>query len=321
MSKQRRGWIRVAWFQKRKRSANLLRVIDSPTPSTAPILDGDENAATPVEEANLGKLARLQPFSPVAISLLRLFDRDDADMNEIVRLVQSDAAIAAETLAYVNSPLFALRESITDLHHAIAVLGADRVKNLATTLAMRAMLKSAPKTGVVRRLWQHSIATAVIASELAPIYGVKPDLANTAGLLHDLGRMALLAQYGEDYAHLVLRLHDSVEAVLQAERDLCELDHCDAGAYLGQVWKLPKVFQEVASGHHEAEGATGILGAIHTACAMADDMTFSAVSHRGVLTLKERVAKSVPEALRKQVEVRLAGAEQRIRDKVGLLDF
>jgi HD-like signal output (HDOD) protein len=109
--------------------------------------------------------------------------------------------------------------------------------------------------------------------------------------------------------------------VLQAERDLCALDHCDVGAYLGTAWKLPDVFREVASKHHQATEQTGIVGLIHLACAMADDITFAAISHRGLLTLEERVDACVPKPLRQQVNAQWTGAEDRIRKKVNLLDF
>jgi len=313
----------LSWFDKRetrrKTIQSTLHKADEP-PQIPAILDGDEEKTTAVEDRMLGKLARLQPFSPVAIRLLRLFDRDDADINQIVKLVQSDAALAAEILAYANSPLIAVRGVVVDLHHAIAVLGANHTKNVATTLAMRSMLKKAPKPGVVRRLWQHSIATAVIAAELAPTYGVNADLANTAGVLHDVGRVGLLAQ-NTDYAQFIMSVYEDVPAILQAERDLCALDHCDVGMYLSHAWKLPDVFRDVASQHHRAEGQTDIVGLIHLSCSLADDLTFSAIAHRAGLPLEDRLARSVPEALRDGVRNCWAGAEDRIRQRVNALDF
>ena len=191
-------------------------------------------------------------------------------MQEIAKLIQSDPALAAETLAYVNSPLFALQGSVTKLDQAVVILGADNTKRLATTLAMRGMLKSAPRPAVTRRLWRHSIATAVIAAELAPIYGLGPDLANTAGVLHDIGRVGLLAKDGKEFADLVLKMHDNVDAILLAEREACGMDHCASGMYLCRMWALPAVFQEVAARHHKARGATDIAGLIHVACTMAE---------------------------------------------------
>ena len=314
----------MSWFKKKAkpRKLNISATLQDDTrTNTTPILDGDENAATPVEGANLGKLARLHPFSPVAISLLHLFDREDVDIREIGRLVGSDAALAAETLAYVNSPLFSMREPVTELSHAITILGAEKTKALATTLAMRSMLKSAPKAAVVRRIWKHSIATAVVAAELAPVFGVGPDLANTAGVLHDVGRLGLLAQYGEDYARIVLSLYDDVDAILKEEREICALDHCNVGMYLGKVWKLPEVFQEVAEKHHRTDLKTGLMGLIHASCAMADDLGFSAIAHRRVMNIDDRLLDCVDESLRAKVKGCWEGAEKRVSEKVNLLDF
>jgi len=65
---------------------------------------------------------------------MRLFDRDDVEMHDIVRLVSSDVALSSQLLALANSPLFAVQTSIRDLQHAITVLGIDRTKALSTTL-------------------------------------------------------------------------------------------------------------------------------------------------------------------------------------------
>ena len=307
----------MSWFRMgRERRARIIsRAIESHEPKSLAILDGDEDASTPVEVSKLGKLARLHPFSPVAVSVLQLFDRDQVSTQEIARLLQSDPALTAETLAYVNSPLFAVPDSITDLHSAVLVLGADNTKRLIATLAMRGMLRSAPKIAVTRRLWRHSMATALIAAELAPLYEVAPDLANTAGVLHDLGRVGLLAKDGEEYARIVLKLHDDVDSILAAEQETCGMDHCAAGSYLCGVWALPSVFQQAAARHHAARGEAGIPGLINLACALADDMTFAAISHRGVMSVADRIAESG------RVPALADGFEERIAAKVEQFDF
>lgn len=313
----------MSWFRigQERRARRISKALESRKSGPVAILDGDEAASTPVEASELGKVARLHPFSPVAISILQLFERDQVSTQEIAKLLQSDPALAAETLAYVNSPLFAVPDTITDLHRAILVLGADNTKRLTATLAMRGMLRSAPKIAVTRRLWRHSLATALIASELAPLYRLAPDLANTAGVLHDIGRVGLLAKDGEKYAQIVLKLHDDVDAILAAERESCGMDHCAAGSYLCGVWALPAVFQEAVSRHHTAKGDAAIPGLIHVACALADDMTFAAISHRGVMSVPERIAERVPEKLRESVLALGHDFEERIAKKVEQFDF
>jgi HD-like signal output (HDOD) protein len=218
----------MEWFDRaRKKRVNKISAALEGTKSTSvPILDGEENVATPVETSILGGLARLHPFSPVAVAVLQLLDREQSSTQEIARLVQSDPALTAETLAYVNSPLFPMRTTITELHQAVLVLGAENTRRLTTTLAMRGFLKSAPNQAVTRRFWRHSLATGLIAAELAPVYGLAPDLANTAGVLYDIGRVGLLARNPAEYSEVVFKLHDNVEAILTAEREACGMDHC-----------------------------------------------------------------------------------------------
>jgi hypothetical protein len=106
-----------------------------------------------VETEELGPLAKLPPFRPVVISLVRLFDRDDVNNEEIAALVRSDPAIASELLGVVNSPLFGLRQNVLSELHAVSLLGVDRIKSLAATLAARSLMQGGPRTPVVRRFW------------------------------------------------------------------------------------------------------------------------------------------------------------------------
>ncbi len=313
----------MRWFHKGTKThpAGIAKVLETSANAATPILGGDENAATPVETSILGDLARLHPFSPVAVAVLQLLNREQASAQEIARLLQSDPAIAAETLAYVNSPLFPLSDNITELDSAVLLLGVENTRRLIATLALRSLLKSAPNQTVTRRLWRHSMATAVIAGELAPFYEVPPDLASTAGVLHDIGRVGLLSRNGADYIPVVLDLHENVEAVLAAEREACGMDHCAAGTFMCRVWALPEVFQEVTARHHKAKGETGICGLINAACAMADDMSFAAISHRGVLPITERIAECLPEPVREKAWLLGNDLEKRIAERTEPFDF
>jgi putative nucleotidyltransferase with HDIG domain len=266
-------------------------------------------------------LAQLPPFSPVVISLLRLFDRDDVDLAEITRLISSDAAISAELLTLVNSPLFTIRVSVDDVAHAVPLVGIERTKELATALAMRAMLRDAPKTGVVRRLWRHSIATAVIAKELAPIYGVAAGVAHTAGILHDVGRMGLLSAYRDSYTEVVLHAYDNVADILAKERAVCRIDHCEAGLYLAKSWGFPAAFCQVVQHHHGSSEERGILSLVQTACALADDLEFAAVSHADRAEPNTRITGCKGNSDRDKVLSRLREIERLVFDELESLDF
>ncbi|MBS1858315.1 MAG: HDOD domain-containing protein [Acidobacteria bacterium] len=300
-------------------TSKVLEAASAAEPVESPAL-GD-SAATPVEDAALGCLARLPPFSPIAVSLLRLFDQDDVEIAAVVRLVRSDAALAAELLAYANSPLFGVPQSISDLTNAILVIGIDQARAMTTTLAMRSLLQGAPKTGVVRRIWRHSLATATIAAELASIFGVSPELAETTGIVHDLGRAGLLAAHQEAYSVLLLRYHESTQHVLEAEVAACGMDHCTAGIYLARKWGFPEVFHEPIAGHHEKPCGLRLLGVTQTACLLADDFGYSAAAYGERPSIEARLEQCIPEHLREGARPLLEVVKDRISARIQALDF
>ena len=291
------------------------------TPSAAKALSGlsdDATEANPVcaggtlleksrmEAPELGPLAKLPPFAPVVIRLLRLFDRDDPEQADIASLVEADPALTAEILGVVNSPLYPIRGSITSPAHGVAMLGTDQMKGLATTLAMRTMLSGSPRVGIVRRFWKHSVASAAIAQELAPLLGVDKGLAYTTAVMHDLGRIGLLAAHGEAYGHLATSTHQSVEEILAIEQAQFGMDHCGAGLRLSRAWGLPMVFQD-AVGYHHADGSEDRgVRLVQLACRLADAFMFQAILHQNpgapAEILQTCIAKGLPEDLTATVE-------------------
>jgi putative nucleotidyltransferase with HDIG domain len=316
----------MRWLRKKSerdgtdRGSQMMRTLQD-TPSVPPPTPAAESVVNPADGATQGRLAQLPPFSPVVISLLRLFDRDDVAVNEVTRLISSDAALSAELLALVNSPLFAVRVAVDDLAHAVPLVGMERTKELATSLAMRSMLKDAPKAGVLRRLWRHSIATAVIAKEMAPIYHVAPGVAHTAGIIHDLGRMGLLSAYREPYTELLLRVHDNVADILAKEAVTCGMNHCAAGEYLARSWGFPEAFHKVAQHHHEASTEPGVVSLLQTSCALADDLQFAAVSHADRSEPRTHIVGGIRDAERDKMIQRLKEIERQVTDEVESLDF
>jgi HD-like signal output (HDOD) protein len=154
----------------------------------------------------------------VVIGLLRMLDREDAAIGDIARLVASDAALVGELLALVNSPLFGVRGTVANAAHGVSLLGIERTRSLVATLSMRALMVGAPRTPVVRRFWTHSTACAVIAREFAPCFGMQKDQAHIAAMMHDLGRMGLLAGHTEEYTVLALSAWETVDEILRPER-------------------------------------------------------------------------------------------------------
>jgi putative nucleotidyltransferase with HDIG domain len=284
-------------------------------------IPGAELLESRVETAELGPLAKLPPFAPVVMSLVRLFDRDDVKIDAVASLIESDPAIASELLAVANSPLFGFSGAITSPGHAITLLGIERTKSLATTLAMRSMMRGAPQTPVVRRFWTHSMATAAIAQEFAAAFGVPGGLAHVAGITHDLGRLGLLAAHPTEYVRLALATYNSEGDIRAVEQTQFGMDHCHAGALLAKAWGLPKALCVTAEHHHEASANRGLPTLIHLSCRLADDLMFQAIRHKDPRDPPATIAACAPEAIRGGLADRVETAKVNALKMIESLDL
>jgi putative nucleotidyltransferase with HDIG domain len=117
----------------------------------------------------------------------------------------------------------------------------------------------------LRVCWDHSVACALIAEELAQALNQPKDRAYTAGLLHDIGRLALLTCYPVEYNNLFVVARENDFDELECEWELFDVDHCTAGAWLARHWNLPDDFVEAISQHHRVEVIDASLVSIVTA--------------------------------------------------------
>ena len=261
------------------------------------------------------KLCNLPPFQPVAGKLLALPPDGGYDIKQVVWIVKGDPALASEILFVANSSLFGFPALIESLRHAVAVLGVDCIRRLAMTVAIRALARG---TGpFVRACWRHSVACATIAEKIAPHFGCSAELAYTAGLLHDVGRLGFLRSYPQQIGPVLAGEYEDAEGAIAAERNVMNSSHGEAGAWLIEYWALPVALAETCSRHHDAlsEGDSPALKTIKTACRLADAAGYSAVrcaSKAGYAAVLQQAAptealESFPEErdMREEVELRL----------------
>ncbi len=116
------------------------------------------------------KLCNLPPLNSIALQVMSLTADEDIDLQRIASVVEGDPAFAAEVLFLANSSLFGFPSRMHVLHHAVAVLGLDRIKALAVTVAMRAFVGTS--SPLVRQCWRHSAACAVVAENLARLFEI-----------------------------------------------------------------------------------------------------------------------------------------------------
>jgi len=239
-------------------------------------------------------LRNLPPFPAIATKLLQLLSHDEAETSAVVSLIRADAAFSSELLRVANSQVYGLRSQVGSIHHAVVILGFNAVKTLALTIAMKNFLRAAMRIDLLRRVWRHSLACALIAEELSAACSKlgergHDDRIYTAGLLHDIGRLGLLVRYPPEYANLLAVVVENPFDILDTERQLFDLDHCQAGGWLAEQWKFPTEIQDVAAHHHDPPrpGQSDVADIVRASVLLADSLGFDVVSPRHTYTMDE----------------------------------
>lgn len=225
------------------------------------------------------ELLTLPAFPSVSAKALQLLSGSETRLLELYQVICSDPSFSSEVLRVANSPLYPLPSAISNVTQAAMLLGFDRLKSVAVTIGIRSYLKDVLTVPALRACWRHSLACALIAEEAASATPMRNDDAYTAGILHDLGRLALAAIYPKAYAELLQSIEDQPRDILQCERDLFGVDHCEAGCCLVSAWKLPEKLVAVTSHHHDdmkGRMEFDLVSMVHYGCRFADVLGFYA---------------------------------------------
>ncbi len=223
-------------------------------------------------------LRPLPPFPAVAQRIMALAKQEDPGVRELGDLVKMDPSFAGELLRLANSALFGVRRQVTSLARAIMIVGTERIKTMAATVAVNRMVRASVRIGVLRKVWVHSLVTAIMAEEAARAARLDRDSGYTAGLMHNLGALGLMSAYPEEYSRMLEVSGRFGFELLQTERDLFEIDHCAAGAYLAQDWDFPDELAAVIATHHDnpVPGELSLYNLIKVCWRLTDTLGYAA---------------------------------------------
>ncbi len=259
-------------------------------------------------------LRELPAFPSVATKLLQLLSRPDAEVRRLIELLRSDAAFSAEILRRSNSALYGLSAQVSSLQHALVLLGFDQVRALAMSVSMGSYLRPALRIATLRQCWRHSLACALVSEELARASYFEEDRAYTAGLLHDIGLLGLMVNYPDEYSNLILVSQEHGFDLRDTERELFEVDHCAAGAWLARRWKFPEEIAEVAGCHHDppAPGELRLTSLVHWGCLLTSSLGFAVIPGQAYGDSFADIRARLPHILQGRFE----GDGEALRDRV-----
>lgn len=217
------------------------------------------NFKKPTSEDIAGSIRRVKPVPQVTLKVLRMMNDGDYDIKKIAREIKKEQVISATVIRLCNSSYFGLNKKINTIDRAVIILGEKRLFQMIVSASLELYFHEAQGGYSLCKggLFQHALGTAMIAERLAKYTGaVTPEIAYTAGLLHDIGKVVLDRFISSRYPFFYRRTQIDRIELSEVEKETLGITHAEAGKILGESWSLSEGLIDVITHHHHPERAT-----------------------------------------------------------------
>jgi len=206
------------------------------------------------------KIEKLPTLPGIAIKLIEAVGKSDPDVNEIGRIISTDAVLTAKILKLVNSSFYSFASKITTVDHAIKILGLNTVKSLALSFSLITGFPEAKAKSLnYTKFWKDSLIGAVSAKLLAE--KVQRSFSADAffmGLLQNVGSLVLACNLPDQYHLVVSAAEKEGGGWHKAEDQVFGFNHMEMGEYLSNTWGMPENFYIPIGYHHCPEKLSSI---------------------------------------------------------------
>ena len=181
---------------------------------------------------------------------------------EIAETVVKDPPVAARVLGVANSAAYGFPNKVDSVILAVGLMGVRETYSIVLSAAVLNLFDKTRQFNY-QEYWEEAMNCAAAARIIADLKGSKRrDCLFTAGLLHDIGRIALLETAPKLYVKISHAL--SGEELVRAEEEIVGLSHTEAGYELAQSWGLPSEIAQAIRYHHQPEDAEDHLDVVAT---------------------------------------------------------
>jgi putative nucleotidyltransferase with HDIG domain len=250
--------IETGGYAGRKMSLDLYHFKTSIEPSW-PI---DRSSANPsqtdivfdIDEA----IHQVKPIPQVALKIIRMILDDEYAIREVGSEIRRDQVISGKVLNLCNSAVMGLKTVVDSIDRALVLVGEKQLLKIVVTASVQSLFPQSCQGYSLCKggIFYHAVGTALVAQKLAEITGkAAPDVAYTAGLLHDIGKIPLDQVMASNAPFFYRYTQEKGTELCETERLKFGIDHTEAGMRLGKLWELPDNLNHVIANHHRPEAS------------------------------------------------------------------
>lgn len=207
----------------------------------------EPNAA--LEEV-LVEVAELRALPAVAARVIEIAGGEKFSAHELAQAVASDQALTAKMLRLANSAYYGYPRKITTVRDAVVLLGFRAVRSAALASCVIDTMPGNSSNIEGDRFWQFSVTVGMLAEVLATAHHRHMDEAFTAGVLHNIGRLALDQHRPRELMAVTTLAVQKKISINEAERAVLGFTDADLGGALAAHWNFPEDLVAAVALHH-----------------------------------------------------------------------
>lgn len=201
-------------------------------------------------------LGQIPTMPTIAGKVMQIVNDPKSNAEDVARFISRDVALTSKVLRLANSAFYGIPRTISSVNSAIVILGFNTIRSLVLSASVVKIFPAKP--GVVsfdrKAFWKHSfivgIASRMLAAHLRRRKLVDLEIAFSAGLLHDVGKL-ILEQFASQEYQTVLKLStDKKLPLFVVEKTVLGLNHADVSGMLVDKWQMPNELKIPIVGHH-----------------------------------------------------------------------
>lgn len=207
-----------------------------------------------IEKKLLERITDIATLPFVVRKLMATLSNPRSSARDLGKVIMSDQALSTKVLRLTNSAYYGLAQEITNINHAVAVLGLNTLRSMTLSIASHSAFFKGEGCPFFdrKKLWLHSLGTAICARVLARHFGLATyEDFFAAGLIHDVGKV-IVDQYAPMLFHNVIMLTIKEKITFyEAEQRVLGITHPEIGKEAALKWCFPSFLIDAIANHHD----------------------------------------------------------------------
>ncbi len=222
------------------------------------------------------KIHTFPPLPATVAQVMNIVNDPESSTKDLTQAILPDQSMCVAILKMANSVLYGRPKKVSSLETAIMILGFDEIQNIILSKSVVTSFRGVFKkdSAVVADFWDHSFTCALAAKVIAEHLGLSsPGQFFIGGLIHDIGKLAMLITFPDEYTPEQWLTGFSDGKTLDKEREKFSITHGEVGSRLLQKWNFPEHLLTALEYHHSPENATQYAG-FPTLIQLADALAY-----------------------------------------------